>query len=664
MGNFSDIIVLLAASVAVVALFGRLRLPPILAYLYVGLAVGPHGLGLVSETENVHFLAEFGVVFLLFTIGLEFSLPRLIAMKWIVLGLGGAQVILGTVIIIFISWLFELSLIEGFILGGTLVMSSTALVVKQLNDQGELNARHGQTALGVLLFQDMAVVPFLILIPIFANDTGGSMAEPLLLALMRGATVFLLMLIVGRILLRPLFHEIAVTQSTELFTLTVLLVIILAAWTTHLADLSLALGAFLAGMMLGETEFRHQIESDIRPFQDVLLGLFFITIGMLINIDSVKEHWLLIVALGIVIIIGKAALVVLLLHFSEGSRRDALRSGLILAQGGEFGFALISLALASDLLQIEASQVVLAAILLSMIISPFIIRYNGAIAGWFAEKLNFGQARKAHRSVSEFSVVESGRYLKDHAIILGYGLTGQNLARILELEGIPYIASDLDPERVRQARAAGETVVYGDASRHEILEVLGINHAKLVVITIDHPNHVVKVLQNIRNIRQEIPICVRSKDDFYLDKYQREGADEIIPENLEASLMLTSHCLPLMDVPMSRVIRYTREARKDNYRMLRGFFHGQNRQMFEPAGRFREQLCTVAISENAYGVEKTLGELGLDDINVSVTSIRRQNIRVPDPTLDVKLKSGDVLVLFGVAEDLEKAESILLGGTI
>lgn len=663
MGSFIDIVVLLFASVVIVGLFRRMNLPPILAYLYVGLLIGPYGLGLVDDDKSVHILAEFGVVFLLFTIGLEFSLPQIISMKWIVFGLGGAQVMIATGLTMVIGYFIGLDPVSSFIVGGAVAMSSTALVVKQLDEQGEQVENHGKTSIGVLIFQDMAVVPFLILIPIFASGAEGSMAVPLITALLKGAFVFVLMLLAGRLIIRPLFHEIALARSTELFTLTVLLVIIVAAWATHFADLSLTMGAFLAGMVLGETEYKHQIESDIRPFRDVLLGLFFITIGMLLDVEMVKRYWFYVLPAFVAILVVKTMLVFAIMNIMGDDKRNGLRSGLILSQGGEFGFALISIALASNLISEIASQVVLAAVFLSMVVAPFLIRFNGKIATWIINVFSFSGNKLDE--VSEVDMIEAvSRTLNDHIIIVGYGRHGQNVSRFYDVEGVKYLALDLDPERIKHARSAGEYVTFGDATRDEILKAAGLEKAKLVMITIENPSYTTKVIRNVRKHRIDIPICALAYDDTYMDKFRREGATDVVPQIFESSLMLAAHSLPRMGVPMSQVLRHIREFRKDGYSKLRGFFHGQRTHSIEGSARSREQLRTISLGMTAHAVGKELGDLALDDVGVTITSIRRRNIRVPDPTSDVKLLGGDILVAYGAPEELEKAEALILSGSI
>jgi CPA2 family monovalent cation:H+ antiporter-2 len=651
------VLLLLAASVIVVALFRRLSLPPVLGYLAVGILLGPSGAALVGDTEQVRLLAELGVVFLLFTIGLEFSLPQLMVMKWTVLGLGGAQVVITSAVFALVAALAGARWEGAVVMGGALALSSTAIVIKQLTEQVEIHTRHGRKAVGVLLFQDLAVVPLLILIPILAGNGDGSLLGPLGVAMLKGVLVFLVMVLLGRWALRPLFHEVAAARSNELFTLAVLLVALLAAWATHLAGLSLALGAFLAGIMLGETEFRHQIEADIRPFRDVLLGLFFITVGMLLDLEVLRHAWpwVLLVVAGLMLF--KTALVYALLRLGGNDGHVALRAGLILSEGGEFGFALLSLALAAGLIGSATSQIALAAIVISMALAPFLVRHNERIA---QRLLRSPHASFGARTEREIDTV--ARELKGHVILCGYGRTGQNVARFLEYEGVPYLALDLDPGRVQEAQAAGEPVRFGDAARREIMAAAGMARARMVVVTYDDPQAAMKVLQHTRETQPNLPVLVRTRDDASLERLQEAGATAIVPEILEASLMLASHALALLEVPMTRVFRYVRDVRTDRYRLLRGYFHGQERMDLEKADRFRDQLHAVTLPENAHAVGRTLAELKLEDIAVSVTAVRRGGIRGPQPEPSTLLQAADVLVLYGSPESLERAEAHLLNG--
>ncbi len=651
------ILVLLAVAVVAVAVFRRFNLPPILAYLFVGMLVGPYALNWIPESEGTRFLAEFGVVFLLFTIGLEFSLPQLIAMRREVLGLGGAQVALTALAGGGVAWLFGMPLAAAVVIGGVLAMSSTAIVIKQLTEQLEVSSRHGYLSVGVLLFQDVAVIPFLILIPVLASDSDASITLELGAALLKGVFVIGAMLAAGHWLLRPLFHIIAAQRSSELFTLAALLFALAAAWLTHLFGLSFALGAFIAGMLLGETEFRHQVEADIRPFRDVLLGLFFVTIGMMLDLLALPGiiHWVLF--LVVAIIFFKVVLITALSRLLGAAPGVALRTGIVLAQGGEFGLALLALALAEGTLAPEASQVVLAAIIITMLLSPFLIASNGAIA----KRLYF-ESYLRNRESQVVEVEGHAERLDQHVVICGYGRIGQNIARFLDQEDFNYIALDLDPVRVRDARAAGEQVFYGDSTHIENLGAAGIGRAKVLVISFDDISMTMKILEQVKRMWPDLPVLVRTRDDANLDGLQQAGATEVVPETLEASLMLISHLLLLLDVPVSRIVRNVQEVRSSRYQMLRGFFHGQEAESLEQASAFRERLQSVELPEAAYAVGCALGSLKLRESGVIVTAVRRGGIKGHQPEPDMVLQSEDILVLYGTPEDLAHAETLLLQG--
>jgi len=651
------VLLLLGVAVLTVTLFRRLHLPPILGYLIVGILVGPYGSGLVASSEETRFLAEFGVVFLLFAIGLEFSLPQMIAMKGSVFGLGGSQVVITAGAIALVGWLLGLSPEAALITGAILALSSTAIVTKQLSEQLELNSEHGRLGVSILLFQDLAVIPLLVMIPILAGGGEGGVLVPLLLAVLKAALVFVVIMAIGHWLLRPLFHEIARARSAELFTLTVLLVSLTAAWLTHEAGLSLALGAFLAGMMLGETEYRHQIEADIRPFQDVFLGLFFVTVGMRVDLLSLLPvlHWVLLLSLGLILF--KGSVILLLVKLSGRSSANAFRSALLLAQGGEFGFVLLDLSLGHTLLPMEAGQRLFAAIIISMACSPFLIRYNQRLTETFCHLRGNGGAGFGIQEIEAET-----RDLARHVILCGYGRIGQNIGRLLAQEGFPYVALDLDPGVVREAHEAGEPVHFGDAVRHEILQAAGLERASAVVLTFeDHPS-AMKILHRVREAVPDLPVLVRTKDDSHLEELERAGAAEVMPEAVEASLMMGGQLLLLLKVPGSRIFKIMRDIRRDHYKLLRDFFHGEESLDIEHADAFQERLHTVTLPEHAHAVNHTIEELHLWDWEVSITAVRRGGIRGESPGRETRLQAGDVLVLAGTPPHLAHAEGLLLYG--
>lgn len=654
----SETIILLSIAVIAVAIFRRIRFPPILAYLSVGIILGPHATGIIDTSDSIHFLAEVGVSFLLFTLGLEFSLTRLIANRRAVLGLGSAQVTLSIVIFGGISWLLGSSIETAFVVGCVLALSSTAIVIKQLSEQLELDSRHGQLSISVLLYQDIAVVPMLVIIPALASNSDSVFIGQLGISLAEGLMVTAIMLAIGHWLLRPLFHEIAAAHSAELFTLTVLLVVLVSSWATHLVHLSMALGAFLAGMMLSETEFRHQIEADIRPFRDILLGLFFVTIGMLLNIGLLPEiiHWVVFISLAIVVVKTIATMLMSML-ITGAERGVALRTGLVLAQGGEFGFALLSLALAANIMDSELSQIVLASVIFSMALTPFLIRYNGRLA-----KTIFAGSYGASRDRLQADIKTDAADLNDHVIICGFGRIGQNLARVAEQEHRQYFALDYNISLLGDARKAGYNVYFGDSTHPEILLAAGIERAAVLIICHDDIGTAEKTLAQVRKLNPDLPVLVRTQDETYYERLQRAGATEVVPETLEASLIMASQLLSLMGTPMSRIVRRVQEMRNDNYNALREYFHGDEAMDMNQPDESRKRLTSITLEAGAFAIGKTLEELQLHKAGVTVHTNRRSDIRSQKPAPGMQLKQGDVLVLFGTPEALEHAESYLLNG--
>ncbi len=653
--GFHSILILLGVAVVLVAFFRYLRLPQILAYLCAGIVVGPYGMGWIPDLEGTRALAEFGLVFLMFTVGLEFSLPKLMAMKSVVFGLGGAQVLISCLVFGFVAWLFDVPAEGAVVIGGMLAMSSTAIVMKLLTEQLEQNSRHGRHAISVLLFQDLVVVPFLIVIPALAGDIKQSVWVALGWAFLKSVLVLVGIFLVGRWMLRPFFHEVASARLREYFMLAVLLLTLASAWVTEAAGLSMALGAFLAGMMLGETEYRHQVEGDILPFRDILLGLFFVTIGMMLDLGAMQELWPWVLARVVAIVVFKTLLILGLGKLFAMETGVALRTGLVLSQVGEFAFALILQANLYQLFSARVSQIVLASIILSMMLAPLIVRYSGRIAKRLVP--GYTRAREGNLGVIRAEAGAAGK----HVIVCGYGRSGQNLAWMLEQEGINYLALDLDPVRVRDARDAGKPVVYGDAVRRDVLEAAGLPRATALAISFYDVSLALKILETTRLLRPDMPVIVRTMDDAALEKLKAAGATEVVPESLEGSLMMGSHLLLLMGVPVSRIVRHVRNVRTDRYRMLRGFFHGQDIDEGKESA-YQERLHSITLPSGAGAVGKLISELHLEQAGVSVSAVRRGGIRGPQPATETRLADGDVLVHYGAPEALEQAEKILLEG--
>ncbi len=661
MEQFQYILILLGCAVAVVAIFRRIHLPPILGYLFVGMVVGPGGFAFIPSIKDLTFLAEFGVVFLMFTIGLEFSWARIMTMRRALLGLGGIQVLMCTLVATLGGWYLGLAPKTAFVAAGALALSSTAVVVKQLAEQHELHTTHGRLSLSILLFQDLAAVFFLIIIPTLASKGGdGALLLPLLLALVKGISVCIIMALVGQWLLRPLFHEVAKSHSNELFMLAALLVVLGAAWITHALQLSMALGAFLAGLMLGETEFRHQIEIDIRPFRDVLLGLFFITIGALLHIHTLPNHWHWVPFILISLIAFKTLLIMVLTRIIGGvSFSKAFRTGLILAQGGEFGFVILTVAINNKLIDPVQSQVVVAAVVLSIVVAPLLIRYNKAIGTRLFKKM----VETPLEEDKSLELKEHTAVLKEHVIICGFGRVGQILARFLEQENIPSVALDLDPMRISSSSLAGEHAFFGDARRPEVLAAAGLARARMIVISFADEPAALETLRHIRALRLDVPVFVRTRNDSNLKTFQEAGATEVVPESLEASLMLASHLLLMLGVPASRILFKIRAIHSDRYRIIQGFFKGiDDPTLLEEADAARMSLHAITVTDNAFAVGKTIEEITDPEMPLAIKVLTRDSTRYSDPDPHMIIQGGDVLVLYTTPESLYLlGEKILRG---
>jgi CPA2 family monovalent cation:H+ antiporter-2 len=649
------VLILLAVAVLVAAAARALHLPTMLGYLVTGIAIGPFALGWIPDSEEARYLAEFGVVFLMFSIGLEFSLPRLMTMRMTVFGFGGAQVVLTIALAAAIAWLLDLPLLAAIALGGIMSMSSTAIVSKMLAERLEIQTPHGRQIFGALLFQDLAVVPLLILIPAFAQESD-AMAATLGLAMFKAVVVLGFLLFVGQRIMRPWFQWVAGHKSPELFTLNLLLFTLGLAFLTESAGLSLALGAFLAGMLISETEYRYQVEDDIKPFRDVLLGLFFVTIGMRLDLMHVMLNWGDVLLLVAAIVIGKGLLVAGLAMAFGSTRPTAVRTALGLAQAGEFGFVLLAQVADLKLLDVEITQPVLAAMVLSMLIAPLLISRMDTLTRLIAGSEWAGRAKEVH----DIAVKTFGK--AKHVILCGYGRSGQNLARLLEAEGITFIALDADPERIRAVAASGVSVVYGDASRREVLVAAGLSRAQAVVVTYSDLHSSMAILRHVRELRPELPVVVRTIDDTHIDELKAAGAAEVVSEVMEGSLMLASHALMLLGVPLSQVLKRIREVRETRYAMMRGFFRGASDVDDELDQHSQPRLHTVMITQGAAAAGRRLESLALDELLVEVVAIRRQGIKGVDPQPDTEIKVGDVLMLRGAADGLAAAEFRVLQG--
>jgi len=541
MVHLAQIVLMLGVAVAVVVVFRQLRIPTSLGYLLVGVILGPHTMGPTVYVAEFEALAEFGVVFLLFTIGLNFSLPQLHALRHQVLGLGTAQVVLTTAAVAAVLWMAGLDAAAAFVIGAAFAQSSSTIIGSQLAEQGEDASPPGRLGLAMSVFQDVTAVPFLVIIPVLGMAVGADvLAGALGWAIAKAVLVFVLVVFAGRWLLYPLFRLVTRYRSAELFTLTVLLVALLAAWSTSSFGLSLAFGAFLAGMMLGETEFRHQVESTIRPFRDVLLGLFFIGIGMLFEPANLPRiwHWALLGTL--LLLVSKILIVVAIVRRSGIDTLAAWRVALLVSVGGEFGFALLAIALDAGVIDTQLGQIALTAVFFSLIAGSVLIRFNHAIAARLA-----GGHDSAPQGVHEVPLGDPQQWV----LIGGYGRVGHTLAVLLHERSVPFIAFDTDAARVVQGRADGHPVVYGDIADAELLASVRAERAALVIITVDDPAAALTAVSVLSNYCPQVPVVARARDLESSSQLRAAGAIHAYPEAIEASLRLGAIALKMLAVP-------------------------------------------------------------------------------------------------------------------
>ncbi|MCX4029190.1 cation:proton antiporter [Endozoicomonas sp. SM1973] len=653
---YNQLLLIFACSVMAIAVLNKLRMPPILGYLAVGIILGPAVSDSIADYQTIALLAEIGVVFLLFSIGLEFSFAQLTAMRRMVLGLGGAQVLSVTAVIFLVGWLLQLPVSIALLAAAGMALSSTAIVSKELTEHNELRTEHGQTTIAILIFQDIAAVLFLTLIPALGNDSYQALGHAVLLALGKSIGLFVAMLLIGKFLLPKLFHEVATVRSQELFLLTVLVIALFAGWITHFLSLSMALGGFLAGMMLGESHYRHQIEHDIRPFRDVLLGLFFVSVGAMLNLHLFVQNWFIILIATASLLLVKSVLITLLAQLFGQKRETALTTGLYLSQSGEFCLALIALAGKQQLVDQETQSILLAVSILSMVTTPFLIRYSSLIIKWL-----FPQSPITPADTHEQEIAQLAHKLNQHTIICGYGRVGQSIGRFLKQQQLPYTALDDDPIRIKEASIAESHIYFGDCRRTELLKAIGVGKARLAIVCIDDPTQAITITKNIRSLRHDIPIIVRTRDDTYLDALKSAGATEVIPEVMESSLMIISHVLVMLDQPAIQVRKQIDQVRKDRYQLLHGYYQGEKSTLVDPKGKPRQILHAITLREDAACINLPVSELLQVSPTVEIQDIKRNDQSIADQ-LDTPIQQGDCILVSGLAEEIEQVETLLLSG--
>ena len=652
------IILLLVCSVVFLTVFKYFKLSATIAYFAVGILLGPSGAGILYDSDSIRHFVEFGIVFLMFSIGLEFSLPKLNSMRGILFGLGGAQVLITLATTFFVSRLFGLDLAMAFVIGSALTMSSTAIVSKILIERIDLNSRHGRLSIGILLFQDIAVIPILILLPALSSPAIdiNTLFIPIFLKI---AVLLSILFWLGKPIINFWFGLVAQQKSRELFVLNVLMVTMFFAYLTHLAGLSYALGAFLAGMLISETRYRYQVESDIASFRDILLGLFFISVGMMLNLNIFIEYLWIIITIFIGYSLFKATLIALLTKAFKYELGVGIRTGIILGQAGEFSFVILALAKEQNIIGGDILQIILSVCLLSMICAPFLIPYNGRIARFLSKSY----IKNSQKNIEKINDI--GHNLSNHVILCGYGRSGQFLGRFLKEEHIPFIAIDMDLNRVNDASNAGELVMYGDASRRVVLNAAGIKNCKAVIITYADDRASSKVLTVVRETYLDLPVIVRTADESSIALLQKEGATEVVPEVLEGSLMLGSHALMVLGIPLGRIVKKIRSFRSERYAMFRGYFKGSTDISDDFSGQEQLELHSIEIKRNPLLMGSKLENIRFEDFNIQIQYLRRPNmLENIDPRPDIILDDGDILVILGLQQNINHFEKYISSGKI
>jgi CPA2 family monovalent cation:H+ antiporter-2 len=653
-----DLLVLLLASVPISFLFHRLRLPTIVGFMIAGVVIGPYGLGLIRDVHAIEALAEIGVVLLLFTIGLEFSLRRILEMKRLVFAGGGMQVVLTVLAAGGLAHLWGRPANQAVFFGFLFALSSTAIVLKSYVERAEVDAPHGRAGVGILLFQDLSVVVMMLLVPVLGGG-GGSSAWRLALTLGSALAGVAVIIVAARKLVPFLLHHIVRLRSPELFIIFVVLMSLGTAWVTSQFGLSLALGAFIAGMVLSESEYSHQVVADVLPFRDVFNSVFFVSIGMLLSLSALWADLTVVLAWVGALTLGKTAVVLLTVRLLGYSLRVSTMAALGLAQVGEFSFILARAGLPQGLLSEGDYQRFLAASILSMIATPFLIKAAPRIG--YAVQSVFATGSVLEPTVLGFSPEEPD--LRGHVVIVGYGLNGRNLARVLRQVEVPYLVLELNAEAVREARALDERIVYGDATRREVLHHVGLERARVVVLAISDPTATRHTVSLARRMNPDIHVIVRSRYMTELQDLIRLGADEVIPEEFETSIEIFSRVLREYGVARDVIRRQVEAVRSDAYQMLRApsLSHVPLSEIADAlAGATTE---TLVVGADSASLGKSIGELRLRTRSgATVIAVVRDGRTEINPGPELRIEAEDVLVLLGGPAQIDRALELLDDG--
>ena len=652
-----DLLILLAASVPIAFIFHRLRLPTIAGFMITGVLIGPYGLRLLQNVEAIELMAEIGVALLLFTIGLEFSLRRLLEMKRLVLLGGSLQVLLSILVVTGIAYALGRSISQAIFFGFLYALSSTAIVLKTYIDRAEVDAPHGRAAVGILLFQDLSIVPMMLLIPILSGRNAGSTSQ-IVITFATAIIAIAVIYLATRRVIPYMLHHIVRLRSPEVFITSVVLICFGTSFLIAQFGLSLALGAFIAGMVLSESEYNHQIIADILPFRDVFNSLFFISIGMLLSLGSLTSNIFTVILLVAALIAVKALIVLAVVRTLGYSLRIATMTAIGLSQIGEFSFILAKTSVQQGLLPELDYQRFLAASIISMIATPFLIKAAPRI-GYAVQSL-FGSSA-LEPTVASYQPEENE--MNDHVIIVGYGFNGRNLAKVLRRTKVPYLVLELNGDAVRSARAEGERVIYGDATRREVLHHVGIDHARVLVLAISDPAATRHTVSVGREVNPDIHIIVRTRYMTEITDLRDLGADEVIPEEFETSIEIFSRVLTKLGIPRHIIQRQAAAIRGEGYEMLRlpTLPMVELIDIAEALGSAATETFIMPSDSPAAG--KTIGQLKLrTKTGVSVIAVIHDGHTEINPGPETKIDVDDVLVLLGTTDKIHEAIEQHLSG--
>lgn len=660
----TDILVIVGLVLGIILLAHQLRFPSIIGFLISGIVIGPHALGWVEDSETVEWLAETGIILLLFSIGLEFSLGKLIKIKRLLLIAGGGQVVLTILVTWGLGAMFGLSTPRALLVGCLLALSSTAVVLKILGDSRQLDSATGRLSLTILLFQDLSIVPMMLLIPYLGVHGDVDWME-IGSTLALSVTGIVLIVFGARILMPKVLDAVFKFQNRELFLITILFVAFGTAWLAFSMGISLALGAFIAGLIISESEYSHQIVADVMPVKDLMIALFFVSVGMLVDIAFLRENYLLLLLSATAIVTFKTFLIFVFLYFLKYPARLGIAAGLTVSQIGEFSFIIAMTGTEMGLLTPYENQIFLSSSIITMIVSPFLIARSSAIGQWFQKALHLPDVlslplqRLRVVLTAEATEKKEGGKLKGHVIIVGYGATGEYLANVLKNTGVPYLICEFLYDRFQAARKKHKHVVFGDASTMAIMEVLNLRQARLVVVAVRHREEIERIVRQAKTMNPKLYVIAHTETIADVEDMYKLGASYVVPGELETTIEMLALVLRQYHIPRNVIASQVAIIRQDKYRPLVG--DNVSASTLEQLPFILSATTTEAgmILENSPCAGKTLKESGLHDTRVHLLAVVRDGKPIQNPDDDFIFQKGDLLILIGNHADIDAALGVL-----